>query len=574
MNDNDGAEIKYFSPDKKSKLAYRHWSAKNDSKRVYVLLHRGHEHSGRVTHLAKALHTEQTHIFAWDARGHGLSSGDRGQAENFGELVKDFDRFIQHLTAEYNLDINNIAVIAQSVGSVIAATWVHDYAPKIRALVLASPALRVKLYVPFAIPALRIATHFGVMKTVQSYVKSKLLTHDPARQKSYDTDELITQQIATNILIGLYDASTRLINDACAITVPTLILTSGTDWVVRKDVQRVFFKNLGSKDKEMHELPGFFHDTFGELEAEKPISLTRDFLDNYFSFDSDYVANIPATNQEFHLLSASTNPLKSAHFALTKSLMFSLGRISNGIEVGIKTGFDSGAMLDYVYKNNAQGKFGLGKFLDRTYLDSPGWRGIRVRGQHIQQLLKFAIERLKADSKEIKLIEIATGQGHYILDGLANEVAAEILLRDFDANNVAAVSERANQAGFTNCNVLQGDAFDSDSMNEIPDGRNLGVVSGLYELFSDNNLVEKSLQLLANKIDKDGYLIYTGQPYHPQLEFIARVLTSHRGGKDWIMRRRTQAELDALIEKSGFEKIDMLIDEWGIFTVSIARKIV
>ena len=111
-------------------------------------------------------------------------------------------------------------------------------------------------------------------------------------------------------------------------------------------------------------------------------------------------------------------------------------------------------------------------------------------------------------------------------------------------------------------------------MNEIPDGRNLGVVSGLYELFSDNNLVEKSLQLLANKIDKDGYLIYTGQPYHPQLEFIARVLTSHRGGKDWIMRRRTQAELDALIEKSGFEKIDMLIDEWGIFTVSIARKIV
>jgi len=40
------------------------------------------------------------------------------------------------------------------------------------------------------------------------------------------------------------------------------------------------------------------------------------------------------------------------------------------------------------------------------------------------------------------------------------------------------------------------------------------------------------------------------------------------------MRRRTQAELDALIEKSGFEKIDMLIDEWGIFTVSIARKIV
>jgi alpha-beta hydrolase superfamily lysophospholipase len=42
-------------------------------------------------------------------------------------------------------------VVAQSVGAVLAVTWVHDYAP-IRCLVLASPAFKVKLYVPFARP--------------------------------------------------------------------------------------------------------------------------------------------------------------------------------------------------------------------------------------------------------------------------------------------------------------------------------------------------------------------------------------------------------------------------------------
>ena len=57
---------------------------------------------------------------------------------------------------------------------------------------------------------------------------------------------------------------------------------------------------------------------------------------------------------------------------------------------------------------------------------------------------------------------------------------------------------------------------------------------------------------------------------HPQLEFIARTLTSHRGGEAWVMRRRTQQELDQLVRHAGFTKVEQWIDEWGIFTVSMA----
>jgi hypothetical protein len=67
-----------------------------------------------------------------------------------------------------------------------------------------------------------------------------------------------------------------------------------------------------------------------------------------------------------------------------------------------------------------------------------------------------------------------------------------------------------------------------------------------------------------------GLLIYTGQPWHPQLEMIARVL-DNREGRPWVMRRRTQQELDDLVASAGFEKLDMEIDRWGIFTVSVAR---
>jgi hypothetical protein len=39
------------------------------------------------------------------------------------------------------------------------------------------------------------------------------------------------------------------------------------------------------------------------------------------------------------------------------------------------------------------------------------------------------------------------------------------------------------------------------------------------------------------------------------------------------MRRRTQREMDHLVAVAGFEKVDMLVDEWGIFTVSLAKRL-
>ncbi|WP_350649985.1 alpha/beta hydrolase, partial [Pseudomonas sp. HY13-MNA-CIBAN-0226] len=90
------------------------------------------------------------------------------------------------------------------VGAVIAATWVHDYAPKIRALVLASPAFKVKLYVPFARTGLALMRKFRGNFFVNSYVKAKFLSHDPERVASYDNDPLITKAISVNVLLGLY----------------------------------------------------------------------------------------------------------------------------------------------------------------------------------------------------------------------------------------------------------------------------------------------------------------------------------------------------------------------------------
>jgi hypothetical protein len=98
------------------------------------------------------------------------------------------------------------------------------------------------------------------------------------------------------------------------------------------------------------------------------------------------------------------------------------------------------------------------------------------------------------------------------------------------------------------------------------------VVSGLYELFPDNEKILASLKGLAQAMPEGGVLIYTNQPWHPQIELIARGLCDW-DGRPWVMRRRTQAEMDDLVRAAGFVKEQMEIDRWGIFTVSLARRV-
>src|ERR1035437_7542388 len=176
-----------------TELVYRHWPAQQPSQGAIALFHRGHEHGGRMAHLVDELNLPEFDFFAWDARGNGLSPGPRGFSPSLACSVRDVQTFIEHLAQAHGIAEEKVAVIAQSVGAVLVSTWLHDYAPKVRCAVLASPAFQVKLYVPFARTGIRLMQKLRGLFYVNSYVKAKYLTHDPARIDSYNNDPLIAR---------------------------------------------------------------------------------------------------------------------------------------------------------------------------------------------------------------------------------------------------------------------------------------------------------------------------------------------------------------------------------------------
>lgn len=567
-------------------LFYRYWPARSGTaKGAIVLLHRGHEHSGRVAHIAEELGLADFAFYAWDARGHGRSPGERGHSPSFAHSVRDLDCFVRHIREADGFAMDQVVVLAQSVGAVLASTWVHDYAPDIRALVLASPAFSVKLYVPFAREGIALWQKLKGTFFVNSYVKARFLTHDPERIASFEADPLITRPIASNILLELYEAADRVVADARAITVPTQLLISGSDFVVRHGPQHRFFENLGSTIKERHVLPGFFHDTLGERDRVKALDKVRGFILARFA-EPPVVADVRRAHLSGYTrdeadrlatpLSLSLFSLRGAYWALTRASIRIGGLFSKGIATGVRTGFDSGSTLDYVYENEPRGLGPGGRLIDRQFLDAIGWRGIRQRKVHLEELIGKALSRLRGEGKAIRVLDIAAGHGRYVLDAVtASEAKPDsIRLQDYSPINVekgtALIAERGLQDIAT---FHRADAFDTDGLASIEPRPTLAIVSGLYELFPDNAQIEASLAGLSRALEPGSLLVYTGQPWHPQLEMIARALTSHRGGEAWIMRRRTQQEMDQLVAAAGFRKIEQRIDVWGIFTVSLAERI-
>ena len=559
-----------------TELFYRAWLPnEGKAEKALLLFHRGHEHSGRWQETVDSLRLDDVAIFAWDARGHGRSPGARGAAQDLTDLIKDVDAFVRQVSAKHGIARPNMIVLAHSLAAVTVGAWVHDYAPPIRALILATAAFEVKLYVPLAVPALRVQQKFFGGGEMKSYVGGKMLTHDATEAARYAADPLIFRQISINLLLDLHDTGQRLLADAGAIQVPTLMLAAGRDYVVSLKAQRTFFDRLSAPLKQMHVFPAMYHALFHEQDRAQVVERVRAFVIERF-------AERPSTNslrradrfgytwEEHERLKLRGGP----QFLVAKAAVKIGGWLSKGMELGWKRGFDSGMSLDYVYQNKAQGSSRLGRLIDSNYLNSIGWRGIRQRKVNLEAALRRAIEETQADGRRVHLLDIATGTGRYVLETMRAlpDISISALLRDNRPENIEIARLIANEWGLATVTAEVGDAFDRAALAAIDPPATIGIVSGLYELFPSNDAVVESLGGLAAAIETGGYLIYTNQPWHPQLEFIARVLRN-REGQPWIMRRRTTAEMDELVRTAGFEKCAMEIDRWGMFTVSVARRV-
>lgn len=560
----------YFNTFDGNKIFYRTWNFEKN-KKTLIIIHRGHEHSERLSELAQDEKFLKYNIFAYDLRGHGYT--ETKTSPNAMDYVRDLASFVNHIKNEYQIKEEDIFIVANSIGGVILSAYIHDFAPNIAGIALLAPAFEIKLYIPFARELVILLTKIKKDAKVMSYVKAKVLTHDVEEQNKYNSDKLINKEINARLLIDLADMGKRLVEDSMAIELPTIIFSAEKDYVVKNSAQKKFFLNLSSKKREFVELENFYHGIIFEKERQKVYKMLDDFIQDVFKNQNTELDISPRefSRKEYERIALEEYPLNEKIFySIQKFSMKTFGFLSKGMSLGLKYGFDSGISLDYIYKNQANGKLLIGKFMDRFYLNQIGWAGVRERKKNLLALIEEKINNLGEEN--VKVLDVAGGTGNYLFDIKGKYPKVEILINEFKKSNIEVGEEVIKKNNLENISFVNYDCFDKKTYKKINYTPNIVIISGVFELFEDNNMLENTISGVAEILDKNGAIIYTGQPWHPQLKQIALVLNSHKGNnKSWLMRRRSEKELDSLFEKYNLKKERMLIDNNGIFTVSLAE---
>ncbi len=499
-------------------LPYSHWHTALH-RRGAIAIVQSHRHAGsgmqspNPAALVEALDLHDFDFFAAD-----IGEFDADASPAIGHL----QAFVDRIAGAHGVPMADLFLIGHGDGAVALAAWAHDLAPPVRGLTLVAPTFEVRRPMPFA-------------RTIE---KVKRAWSGP----------FFDERVA---------AVERVVDDAGAIACPVQLLIAGADRVAMLDPQKRFFDALPSDTKTRLDLPDAPHDVFGAPESATAVLAVRSFAMQLFDappMPLEAPVAIPRGAGK------GAAPAEPPAWEPRRDASRWRAQLSNGIRLGLETGFDSGSALDYIYRAEPQGRGAIGRSIDARYLQTHEANALRERMRHVQDFVQDSMERLAERRRDVRLIDIAAGPGRYLLDAVRSSPvkAGAVLLRD-----ISEAEMRAGQAWIARYEMQEiaryekADAFDRMSLASIFPRPTIAIASGLYELFEDDEVVRRSLIGVGDAVQDGGFLIYTAAPWHPQPDRNPR-------------RRRSQGALDRLVEQAGFRKIAQRGDVWGLQTVSLA----
>jgi SAM-dependent methyltransferase len=253
------------------------------------------------------------------------------------------------------------------------------------------------------------------------------------------------------------------------------------------------------------------------------------------------------------------------YHAAWRLLIHTGGRLSDGIRLGFREGFNSGTMVDYVYRNHAHGITPVGTWADRKMLDYPVWRGVRGR----RALLIDRLRAVLAERPGQVLLDVAAGPASYLFE-LAPGSAAVLYAGDRDADERARGAARARTAGRDDIRFVETDAFDPATW---PEGRiDVLVASGFFDLLVDIEDVRRLLAAGARRTEPGARWVLTVMEGHTDLAMLREVFVDW-DGNPWIAVTRSAEEVVAEAEPLGWRAIEIAREPEHLFGVVVLERV-
>jgi len=230
-------------------------------------------------------------------------------------------------------------------------------------------------------------------------------------------------------------------------------------------------------------------------------------------------------------------------YAATRLLLNTVGRLSDGIRLGWRTGFDSGLMLEYIYENKPRGISPIGRLLDKQFISHDVWNGVRSRREFLIGQLNEAINHYDHPL----LFDFAAGLGSYLF--ALPENRARIIAGDFEIEAVQAGKKKAERLNREDIHFQQANAFIKE---ELPTQHaDILVSSGFFDILVEETEIHQVLKN-GSAITKPGARwVFTIQEHHPDLRLLKETMIDlHK--KSWDLVPRSAEQLAKWAEDFGW----------------------
>jgi len=263
----------YFAIEADREIFYQTWPCKKPKAAIF-LTHGISEHSGSYDSFAQKLAQENIQVFAWDLRGHGRSSGQRGYVSNFKEHCTDFKKVFKFFSNKEPFSKLPIFLLGHSMGGTITLrSYIEQKTKPVQAICLSSPALGIKqLPGPTKEALAQFANKYLPRLTLSNDIVFEELSQIPEQIASYSKDSLRHNKISPRTYSGMLESFDIIFKKYAKLKLPILFQASEGDKVVDYKKIEALYDLIEHEQKQINNYTQSQHEIFNDIEQKQVLS--------------------------------------------------------------------------------------------------------------------------------------------------------------------------------------------------------------------------------------------------------------------------------------------------------------
>lgn len=251
--------------------------AKN-AKAVIVIVHGAFEHSGRYDWVVEQLISHDYHVVYGDLPGQGENiPTKRGHIRSFQQYLDTVKTWVNHAKS-YELPI---FLFGHSMGGLISIRFVQTMNIPLDGVILSSPAVGITSGPNKVLRAIAsLVNPIYPSLRVKTGIKSSVATRNEEFVAKDEDDPLFLRKVSIRWFLEFQKAAEKANKDVNNYkNIPTLMLQSGVDHLVDKDVGINWFNKIKVNEKSIHVYDELYHELLNEPEREEVMREIVQFIE-------------------------------------------------------------------------------------------------------------------------------------------------------------------------------------------------------------------------------------------------------------------------------------------------------